>query len=64
MISGLQLELCRQHIGPAYYQKLAGGEAVVWLMIPIEQLHTDECVSTWGLNPKGYIVVSSLEHFG
>ena len=56
----LQLELCRQHEGlVAYYQKFAYGEAVVWLMIPIIKLGLgNECMSAWGLKPRGYIVVS------
>ena len=55
----MQLEMCRRENLEAYYQKLAYGEAVVWLMIPIISLGLgSECLSAWGLDPEGYIVVS------
>jgi hypothetical protein len=43
----------------AYYQRLAGGEAVVWLMIPLKKLGLGiELKAAWGLDEEGYIVVS------
>ena len=53
-----QLAMCRAEGYAASYQPFAGGEAVVWLLIPIFKLGLGvECLSAWGLNAESYISV-------